>query len=108
MSLAAFNTVQDTQLTNSLPHSGNQGTWVGRAWLPASHSPSGIAGPHVITVRNEQIVELSGTFETMAALVASADPVNAVGNAEGKTICSLEELMANSLFHQLPEDATQA
>ncbi|MGS2722637.1 fumarylacetoacetate hydrolase family protein [Porticoccus sp. GXU_MW_L64] len=108
MSLANYATVKSIELTNSLPKNGNEGTWVGRAWLPASHSPTGFAGPHVITVRNEQIVELSGTFETMAAVVASSNPVNAVRQAEGNTVCSLAELLANSLFHRLPEDATQA
>ncbi|UTW45463.1 fumarylacetoacetate hydrolase family protein [bacterium SCSIO 12696] len=108
MTIAAYNTVKDASLTNSLPDNCREGTWVGRAWLPASYSPTGTAGPHLITVRDKQVIELSGHLETIADLVSKDDPVSAVRNANGNTVCSLEELLENSLFHNLPEDATQA
>ncbi len=107
MSLQQFQTVEGFSLTNSLPDNCAEGTWVGRAWLPKTASPLGIAGPHVITVKDGQVIELSDQFLTLSDLINTIDPVEAIKNATGKVICSLDELLANSLFYQQADDIKQ-
>jgi len=106
--LQDYSTVADYSLRDSLPNECREGTWVGRAWLPVTHAPSGVAGPHVITVRDGDVIELSDHFTTMADIARSADPTRAVQQANGKTLCSLNELLDNSLFYRLPADIREA
>ena len=108
MSLAHYKTVKDYSLQPTLPDQCREGTWVGRAWLPADYSPTGIAGPHVISVRDAQVIELSDTFDTLAALVRMDNPVQAVQQAQGRQVCSLQALLDASLFYNQPADITQA
>lgn len=107
MSLQQFQTVEGFSLADSLPDNCAEGTWVGRAWLPKTESPLGIAGPHVITVKDGQVIELSDQFLTLSDLIKTTDPVQAIKNATGKVICSLDELLANSLFYQQADDIKQ-
>ena len=103
-----FTTVRDFSLRHSLPDDGRRGTWIGRAWLPSAHSPSGIAGPHLITVRNAEVIELSSHFATMADVARHPAPTAAVQAASGRVVCTLDELLDNSLFYRQPADIRQA
>ena len=107
MSINHYTTVQNISLADTLPDQCRTGRWVGRAWLPAHANPHGIAGPAVITVRDGHVVELSSAFRTMADLVRSASPIEALDNATGSTICTLDELLENSLFQNLGDDIQQ-
>lgn len=107
MSLQNFQTVEGVSLSHSLPNDCNEGTWVGRAWLPQDNSPHGIAGPYVITVRDGQVIELSEHFLTLADLIRQPEPVQAITNATGKVICSLDQLLENSLFYNQVDDVKQ-
>jgi fumarylacetoacetate (FAA) hydrolase family protein len=107
MSLRNYHTVKNISLLDTLPDDCKQGTWVGRAWLPEDFSPVGIAGPYVITVFDGQIIELSEHFDTLSALIRMPNPAKSVQQASGKVVCSLEELLTNSIFHQQPEDVTK-
>ena len=108
MTIKHYQTVQNISLQDSLPNNGQEGTWLGRAWLPAGFSPSGIAGPHVITIRGEDIVELSSSFKTIADVTRHPEPTAAVQQATGNTVCRVSELFDNSLFHQVPENIADA
>lgn len=98
MSLSNYVTVKDFSLQGCIPT--EQGTWVGRAWLPAHLSPLKLAGPHVITVKQQQVMALSRYYLTMADLLADPNPVHTIKHANGEIICSVTELLENSLFHQ--------
>lgn len=102
--LSGFKTVKNYSLRDCLPNEGREGTWIGRAWLPAPYSPLGVAGPYVITVKDAQVIELSSVFSNMTDVARHQAPAEAVKNASGSVVCSLNELLDNSLFHKLPND----
>lgn len=87
---------KNDSLQGSVPH--QEGTWVGRAWLPTDCSPLQLAGPHVVTIKQGNIVALSEHYLTIADLLADPDPVNTITNTDGTFICSVDELLENSLF----------
>jgi len=102
--LDSYSTAKNYNMRECLPDECREGTWLGRAWLPASFAPSNIAGPHVITVRDGQVIELSDCFDSIADITRHPTPTAAVQNATGVSICSLNTLLENSLFYKLPAD----
>jgi len=99
-----FSTVNSYSLADTLPDQCREGTWVGRAWLPESSTADGIAGPCVIQVRSGQVYELSARYLTMADLFAEDKPVLSLNTTAGRPVCTLDELLDNTLFHRRPED----
>ncbi|MDJ0943756.1 MAG: fumarylacetoacetate hydrolase family protein [Kiloniellales bacterium] len=73
-----------------LPADGTAGTLVGRAWVPGSP-----AGPSVVAIREDGVIDLSGVAATMADLMAAPDPL-ALARAEGPRLGDLETILANS------------
>ncbi|WP_448554439.1 fumarylacetoacetate hydrolase family protein [Thalassotalea montiporae] len=96
--LTHFNTVKEFSLQGCIP--SNQGTWLGRAWLPADISPLGIAGPVVITARQDDVIALCDHYLTISDVLADSNAVQTIKQAQGSLICSLTELLENSLFYQ--------
>lgn len=77
---------------NILPHDGLAGTLVGRVWLGGA-----LPGPAVVALRPEGVFDLSAHYPTMSTLLDTAQPADAVRNAPGQRLCSVEALLANSL-----------
>ena len=77
-----------------LPDDAGVATLVGRAWVPA------VAGPSVVVLRGDEVVDVSSEFATMRALTESADPASAVATAAaagaGTVLGTLDELVANT------------
>ena len=96
--LSHYNTVKEFSLQGCIP--SDQGTWLGRAWLPASQSPLGVAGPVVITVRQDSVLALTDHYLTIADVLADNNAVHTINHAKGHLICSLSEILDNSLFYQ--------
>ena len=96
--LSHYNTVKEFSLQGCIP--SDQGTWLGRAWLPASQSPLGVAGPVVITMRQDSILALTDHYLTIADVLADNNAVHTINHAKGHLICSLSEILDNSLFYQ--------
>ncbi|MFO1122935.1 MAG: fumarylacetoacetate hydrolase family protein [Hyphomicrobiales bacterium] len=71
----------------TLPASG---LLVGRVWNP------GEDGPSVVRVDGERLTDLSATFATMRDLCEQDDPAAAARQAEGDSIGSLAEVLANT------------
>ena len=67
-------------------------TLVGRAWRPDTKP----AGPSVIAVRGDRVVDISTTCATSAELMARTDAVAVVRDAKGEDIGALSDLLANS------------
>lgn len=65
---------------------------LGRAWLGAPTD-----GPAVITVRGDRVVDLSEHASTVSELLDHPECVAIVRDAPGKTVGSLDALLANSL-----------
>ncbi len=77
-----------TMTTTQVP---SEGTFVGRVWLPER------AGPALVTLRDGLVADITDrAAPTMSALLEMEDPVAWVAAAGGETLCSLEELFADS------------
>ncbi|MBK5106353.1 MAG: fumarylacetoacetate hydrolase, partial [Burkholderiales bacterium] len=84
--------LRDLLTLDTLPADWRAATLVGRAWLPGA-----CAGPSPIAVRpNGDVVDLAAVEPTMSQLLARADRVALARNAPGKTVCSVDALLANS------------
>ena len=76
-----------------LPDDGLQGTLVGRVWVPSGAVP----GPAVVALRPEGVFDLSAHYPTMSTLLDTLAPAEAARTATGQYLCSVEDLLANSL-----------
>ena len=76
-----------------LPDDGLQGTLVGRVWVPNGAVP----GPAVVALRPEGVFDLSAHYPTMSTLLDALAPAEAVRAATGQYLCSVDDLLANSL-----------
>ena len=76
-----------------LPDDGLQGTLVGRVWAPSGAVP----GPAVVALRPEGVFDLSAHYPTMSTLLDTLAPAEAARTATGQYLCSVEDLLANSL-----------
>ena len=73
-----------------LPDDGLAGTLVGRVWI-------GGTGPAVVALRPEGVFDLSAAYPTMSTLLDTTQPAAAARAAAGQRLCSVDELLANSL-----------
>jgi fumarylacetoacetate (FAA) hydrolase family protein len=79
-----------------LPQDRERATLVGRAWVPAC------AGPALVGVRGDDVVDLSSVAPTASALLELDDPVAAVRAVGGlPRLAPLAEMVANSAWHRL-------
>ncbi|GAA1963618.1 fumarylacetoacetate hydrolase family protein [Agromyces allii] len=82
-----------------LPADADHATLVGRVWLPAGGEPA-FAGPAVVALRGDDVLDVSTAFPTVRALTETPDPAAAVGAALdaglGVRIAGLDELVANT------------
>ncbi|WP_395453290.1 fumarylacetoacetate hydrolase family protein [Acidovorax delafieldii] len=76
-----------------LPDDGLQGTLVGRVWVPQGAVP----GPAVVALRPEGVFDLSAHYPTVSTLLDTLAPAEAVRAATGQYLCSVDDLLANSL-----------
>lgn len=76
-----------------LPDDGVQGTLVGRVWLPQGAFP----GPAVVALRPEGVFDLSAHYPTVSTLLDTLAPAEAARSATGQYLCSVDDLLANSL-----------
>lgn len=76
-----------------LPDDGIAGTLLGRVWVPGKPG-----GPCVVLVTDAGLKDLTASFATMSALLASDNPVAAARAAAAKApvIGSLDDILANT------------
>lgn len=84
-----------------LPVDADRATLVGRAWLPAVHgADEATAGPAVVALRGDDLLDVSAAFPTMRALTEQPDPVGALRAAleagAGRRIGGLADVVANT------------
>lgn len=84
------------QLTpeNTLPLDHNEATLLGRIWRPE------LQGPSVVTVRNNMVLDVSASYPTARDVCETSNPAQALLAAPGDVVCSLAELLANSIAAQ--------
>lgn len=76
-----------------LPDDDLQGTLVSRVWVPNGAVP----GPAVVALRPEGVFDLSAHYPTMSTLLDTLAPAEAARSATGQYLCSVDDLLANSL-----------
>jgi len=85
--------MQALQLTigNTLPDDWQRATLVGRVWLPGE-----LGGPAVVVLRDGEVIDCTARFPTLSQLLDSESPLQAVRDAIGTSLGSIEALLANS------------
>lgn len=81
----------DTSATFAMPEDAGDAVLVGRAWRPD------VDGPSVISIRGADVFDISRAAATMRDLCEADDPVAVVRAAGGERLCSLADLLANTL-----------
>ena len=77
----------------------NEGTCVGRVWVPSKFACNKVAGPRVVTIENGQVFSLT-TFLTMRDLLEESDCIRSLKNAKKHPLISLEDLLKNSFYNK--------
>jgi len=85
--------------TSPLPADAARATLVGRVWLPGR-----IAGPAVVAVRGDMLVDLSRHAPTMSDLLEREDAVDIARKADAPAIAPLSEVVANSRWDRRDPD----
>jgi fumarylacetoacetate (FAA) hydrolase family protein len=75
----------------TLPDDAATAALAGRVWRPD------VKGPSVVTLRGDDVVDITAAFPTMTELCEERDPAAAMRAAEGETIGSLAAILANSV-----------
>lgn len=79
--------------TQILPDDGLTGTLVGRVWRGGT-----LPGPAIVALRPDGVFDLSAHFPTMSTLLDAAHPVDAVRRTAGQRLCTVDELLSNSML----------
>jgi fumarylacetoacetate (FAA) hydrolase family protein len=81
------------QLTsdNTLPLDGTEGALLGRIWRPE------LQGPSVVALRGGMVLDISPSYPTVRDVCETPDPAAALRAALGDPVCSLADLLANSV-----------
>jgi fumarylacetoacetate (FAA) hydrolase family protein len=80
------------KLLQVLPDDGILGSLVGRVWVNGA-----LPGPSVVALRPDGVFDLSAHYPTMSTLLDTALPAAATRAASGRRLCSVDELLNNSL-----------
>ena len=75
---------------NTLPADAGRAALAGRVWRPD------LAGPSVVKLQGDAVIDVSAAFPTMRDLCETADPATALRAADGENLGSLADLLANS------------
>lgn len=75
---------------NTLPADAGRAALAGRVWRPD------LAGPSVVRLQGDEVIDVTATFPTMRDLCETTDPATALRAASGESLGSLADLLANS------------
>ena len=75
---------------NTLPADADRAALAGRVWRPD------LAGPSVVKLQGDRVIDVTATFPTMRDLCETADPAVALRATDGENLGSLADLLANS------------
>jgi fumarylacetoacetate (FAA) hydrolase family protein len=73
-----------------LPSDRDKATLAGRLWRPE------LEGPSIVTLRGDDLFDVSAEFPTMRDLCETADPAKALRAAKGEPIAKLATVLANT------------
>lgn len=75
---------------HTLPADAGRAALAGRVWRP------GLGGPSVVTLRGEEVIDVTATFPTMRDLCETAEPAAALRAASGDSVGRLADILANT------------
>jgi fumarylacetoacetate (FAA) hydrolase family protein len=78
-------------VATTLPADGVAGALAARVWRPEAK------GPSVCAIRKDGVHDISAAFPTMRDLCEAKNPAAALKRAKGELLCSLADLLANSV-----------
>ena len=81
----------DLSIAECLPEDRDRAVLIGRAWVPDTPP-----GPAVVTVRGEDVVDLSAHAPTVAEFLGREDRLSLARSAEGPVVGALSAVLANS------------
>jgi fumarylacetoacetate (FAA) hydrolase family protein len=77
------------------------GTWIGRCEVPASIAFKGIAGPHVVQIKQGVVYDLSEHYSSTSELINTENILNILNSLKSlPSLGSLTELLKNSIYTQ--------
>ena len=74
----------------SLPADAARAVLVGRIWQPS------LAGPSVVRIDGDALIDITHLFPTMSDLCEAEAPAGAVREAKGSRVASLVDVLANT------------
>jgi fumarylacetoacetate (FAA) hydrolase family protein len=77
-------------VANTLPADAGKAVLAGRVWRPE------VAGPSVVIIRDDNVIDITASFPTMRDLCETADPAGALKSVKGETIGSIAAILANT------------
>ncbi len=84
----------------------DEGTWIGRCYVPASQAYKGIPGPHVVQVKNEGVYDLSPYYQSTSELINENNPEGILGSLpELKKLGGLAEILYSSIYSECDSNA---
>lgn len=88
-----------------IPNFAANGTWIGRCMVSSSLAYKGIAGPHVVKVKEGKVYDLSHYFNSTSQLINTNDVVGMLNKLEDlPELGSLTEILENSLYTNKNQD----
>ncbi len=81
-----------------LPEDRERATLVGRIWLPGMP-----AGPAVVVLRDDRVIDISATMPTVSELMNEPEPLAVVHGARGHDVGDIASILANSAHDQRDE-----
>jgi fumarylacetoacetate (FAA) hydrolase family protein len=77
-------------IANTLPADAGKAMLAGRVWRPD------VAGPSVVIIRDDNVVDITAAFPTMRDLCEATDPAGALRKAQGEAIGNIADILANA------------
>lgn len=87
------------EMEKVIPNLANKGVYVGRCFVSETGAYKGIAGPHVVLVKNNEVFDLSAHFTSTAQLINTSNVVSKLLKLEQlKSLGKLTDILENSIF----------
>lgn len=91
----------DNEIDDVIPRSAREGTWIGRCHVPEQLAYKGIAGPHVVQVKDGKVYDLSDHYRSTSDLINSDNPVAYLQRLTSlPELGGLPEILKNSLYQR--------
>ncbi|MUG33443.1 fumarylacetoacetate hydrolase, partial [Psychrobacter sanguinis] len=85
-------------VTNTLPTDSQQGCLIGRVWRADKKKPV------PVLLRNNEVIDISSHFPTVAQLLENSNPVSILANLTGEALGTVEELLDNTHYNEIGND----